>query len=396
MKKATIIFTSIVSLYFFALAHRVGIAVIALDMMKEFSVGAELIGMMSSMYFFPYAISQIPVGVMLDRIGVRKTVVILSSIACLGNLIFSLSPSLLVATIGRALIGFGMGGIYVSGIKAISIWFEEGKIATLVGLLTSLGNLGAIFASYPLAVITVLLGWRGAFLGIAIVMIIMTLVAWLEIAETKDRTFYSKRSVFLDLKIIFSCKEFWKLAFIPFFSYGLVLSFQGLWGGPFLMDVYEMDKSTAGAMLLFIAFGFMIMSPISGHISDRIKRRKPNLIMGVFISLAFWFVISIFGSSLNVYLLSVLLFLLGASYGLFNIYMVIAKELFEPSMSGAAVASLNLFNFIGAGFFQYLMGIMLESSRDFRTYQMTFLMGLICMVFALILAMSVRETYKCL
>lgn len=395
MKKAIIIFASIVLLYFFALVHRVGIAVIALDMMKEFSIGAELVGTMSSMYFFPYAIAQIPVGVMLDRVGVRKTVVILSSIACLGGLIFSLSPSLLLTTIGRALIGFGMGGIYVSGIKAISIWFDPGKTATLVGLLTSLGNLGAIFASYPLAVITTLIGWRGAFLGITVVMIAMTAAAWLGIDEARDKRFYSERSVIHDLKRIFSCREFLKLAVVPFFSYGLVLSFQGLWGGPFLMDVHGMDKSAAGALLLFIAIGFIIMSPTSGYISDKLKRRKPNLVAGVSMSIVFWLVMWALGNSLNLYSIGVLFFLLGASYGFFNIYMVISKELFEPSMSGAAVAALNFFNFIGAGFFQYAMGVMLESSRDFQAYQATFLMALSCMVLALVFATRVRETYKC-
>ncbi|MEM4529084.1 MAG: MFS transporter [Candidatus Methanomethylicaceae archaeon] len=395
MKKAIIIFISIVLLYFFALVHRVGIAVIALDMMKEFSIGAELIGMMSSMYFFPYAISQIPVGIMLDRIGVRRTIVILSSIACLGGLIFSLSPYLSLTTIGRALIGFGMGGIYVSGIKAITIWFDPGKIATLVGLLTSLGNLGALFATFPLAIITISIGWRGAFLGITIIMIIITIIAWFEISEIKDKRFYSERSIFSDLKKIFSCREFLKLSIIPFFSYGLVLSFQGLWGGPFLMDIYGLDKSMAGIMLLFIAIGFIITSPIAGNISDRIKRRKPNLIIGISLSIVFWFIMSIFGDSLNFYIISALFFLLGTSYGFFNIYMIISKELFETNMSGVAISSLNLFNFIGAGFFQYVMGIILESSRDFHAYQMTFLMALLCMIFTLIPAIKVRETYKC-
>ncbi|MCS7097751.1 MAG: MFS transporter [Candidatus Methanomethyliaceae archaeon] len=390
-----IIFASIASLYFFALVHRVGIAVIALDMMKEFSMGAELIGIMSSMYFFPYAASQIPVGIMLDRIGVRKTAVILSSIACLGGLIFSIatSPSLLI--IGRALIGFGMGGIYVSGIKAISIWFNPNRIATLVGLLTSFGNLGAIFASYPLALITLQIGWRGAFLLITIIMILFTLITWFEVKEVVDRKFYSERSIIYDIRRIFLCKHFLNLAIIPFFSYGLVLSFQGLWGGPFLMDVYNMDKTMAGMLLLFIAIGFILLGPISGSISDKIKRRKPNLIVGILISTIFWLIMYLFGNSLNIYSLVILFFSLGASYSFFNIYMIISKELFDSSISGMAIASLNLFNFIGAGFFQYVMGLMLENSRDFQAYQSTFLMAFICMLFTLIFATRVKETYKC-
>jgi len=65
---------------------------------------------MSGMYFYAYALAQIPVGIMLDRIGIRKTLTMLGVMACVGDLIFSLSPSILTLTLGRGLIGFGVGG----------------------------------------------------------------------------------------------------------------------------------------------------------------------------------------------------------------------------------------------------------------------------------------------
>ncbi|MEM4204817.1 MAG: MFS transporter, partial [Candidatus Methanomethylicaceae archaeon] len=163
-RAAIIVFASLSSLYFFSIVHRVGVAVIAFDIMREFSTDASLLGLMSSMYFFPYALAQIPVGLLLDRIGIRRTVTILATISCIGSLIFSLSPSLLLLTLGRALVGFGVGGFYVSSLKAIAVWFESRRFATLAGLLTSIGNLGAIFASYPLAVMSLSFGWRHSFL----------------------------------------------------------------------------------------------------------------------------------------------------------------------------------------------------------------------------------------
>jgi predicted MFS family arabinose efflux permease len=393
MKRSLIIFSSLISLYFFALVHRIGIAVIAIDMMKEFSVDASLIGLMSSMYFFPYAIAQIPVGIMLDRIGVRKTIVILSSIACIGSLIFSLSPSLELVSLGRAMIGFGVGGYYVSGYKAISIWFDQRKFATLTGTFTSLGNLGAIFATFPLAIITLYIGWRYSFLLITIIMIILTVLAWISIEEYKSKEFYSERNIISDLKIVFSHREFLLLSIIPFLAYGLTLSFQGLWGGPFLADVYNMDKSTVGFLLLFISIGFIISSSLSGYISDKIRKRKPNLIFGVTINAIIWITLSIFGNKLNILLIAILLFLLGFSYGFFNVYMVISKELFTSDISGTGIASLNLFNFIGAGFFQYVMGIII-SERNFSSYQNYFIIASILMLIAIIPALKIKESYK--
>jgi len=397
-RTAIIIFSSLSSLYFFSIVHRVGVAVIAFDIMAEFNTDASLLGLMSSMYFFPYALAQIPVGLLLDRIGIRRTVTILATISCIGSLIFSLSPSLLLLAVGRALVGFGVGGFYVSSLKAIAVWFEPGRFATLAGLLTSIGNLGAIFASYPLAVMSLSFGWRHSFLIISLVMAALTGVAWFKIKDESKEKFHSKESVSKDLKTVFSYREFQKMVIVPFLVYGLFISFQGLWGGPFLMDVYGMNKSDAGALILFIGLGFMIMSPLAGLISDKIMKRKPVLIFGMVLSFAFWLLMSLLGGSLGHYGLIGALFLLGTSFAFCNIYMTISKELFGSEISGTSMASFNTFAFLGAGFFQYFMGFLLDNlyggARSFLSYQFIFILATICIVVAFIPAIMSKESFK--
>ncbi|MGQ9760213.1 MAG: MFS transporter [Candidatus Methanomethylicaceae archaeon] len=395
---ALIIFASLASLYFFSIVHRVGVAVIAFDIMAEFKTDASLLGLMSSMYFFPYALAQIPVGLLLDRIGIRRTVTMLAAISCLGSLVFSISPSLFLLTIGRALVGFGVGGFYVSSLKAIAVWFDARRFATLTGLLTSIGNLGAIFASYPLAVMSLAWGWRSSFLIISIFMAVLTLVAWFKIKDESKEAFHSTQTISKDLRTIFSYREFQKLLILPFLIYGLFISFQGLWGGPFLMDVYGMNKSEAGALILFIGFGFMIMSPVAGFISDKMKMRKPVLLTGIVLSLLFWLTVYSLGGSLNRYVLMGVLFLLGTSFAFCHIYMTISKELFGSEISGTSMASLNTFAFVGAGFFQYFMGYILDAlyggSRTFASYQVIFLIALVCLLISLIPAIMSRESFK--
>ncbi len=393
-KHAIIVFVSLASLYFFSIVHRVGVAVIAFDIMSEFNTDASLLGLMSSMYFFPYAIAQIPVGLLLDRIGIRRTVTMLAVISCIGSLIFSLSPSLALLTVGRAFIGFGVGGFYVSSLKAIAVWFAERRFATLAGTLTSIGNLGAIFASYPLAVMSLSLGWRSSFLIISLIMAALTGTAWLRIKDESKEKFHSTQSVSKDLKTIFSYKEFQRLVIV----YGLFISFQGLWGGPFLMDVYGMSKSEAGAMILFIGLGFMIMSPVAGFISDKIMRRKPVLLVGMVLTLVFWLLVYWSGKSLGAYSLMAILFLLGTSFAFCNIYMTISKELFGSDISGTSMASFNTFAFLGAGFFQYFMGFILDNLygglRSFASYQVIFLMALVCVLVAMVPAVMSRESFR--
>jgi len=395
---ALIVFSVMSVLYFFSILHRVGIAVISFDIMREFNTDASLLGLMSSTYFFPYAIAQLPVGILLDRIGVRKTVVSLAAVACLGSLIFSTGNSLLVLSLGRALVGFGVGGFYVSALKAIAIWFGPRCFATLAGLLTSLGNVGGIVATSPLALLTLAIGWRGTFLIITALMVAFAAIAWFTISGDEGESFKSGSSVVADLREIFSNRSFLLLAIIPFFVYGFFISFQGLWGGPFLMDVYGMDKAAAGFYLMFIAIGFTIAGPTGGFISDRfLMRRKPVMVAGIVIGLAFWSILATVGGSMSPCLIASSFFLLGFGFGFANIYMTISKEMFGSRISGTSMAAINLFNFMGAGFFQYFMGFMLDTfesgARTFPAYQAIFLMCVAFMAVSLVLGVLSRETF---
>ncbi len=396
-KIAILVFISLALLYFLSIVQRVGIAVIAYDLMAEFSADASLIGLMSSTYFFPYAIAQIPIGIMLDRIGIRKTVAILSSVACVGSLIFATGSDIMTLALGRALLGFGVGGFYVSSLKAIAVWFDSRKFATMAGLLTSISNIGAIMASTPLALLTLYIGWRGSFLSIFAMMIAGTAIAWFSIKEDNNRNFKSTNAIASDLKKVFTNRHFLIILPLPFLIYGLFIGLQGLWGGPFLMGIYGMDKASSGFYLMFIGIGFAITGPIAGFISDRIvRRRKPVLLLGQLMCLAFWGILALFGNQLGPVAMILSMLLLGIGFAFVNIYMTISKELFETNICGTALACFNTSQAVGGGFFQSFMGVILASTyggtRVFPAYQAIFIIAVACMLVTILLTLMSKET----
>jgi MFS family permease len=395
---AITVFCVLSILYFFSLIHRIGIAVIAVNLMQEFHANSSILGLMSSMYFWPYALAQIPVGIMLDRIGIRKTVTILGFIAVIGSFLFSTAPSILMLGAGRALVGFGVGGFYVSSLKAIAVWFSPKRFATLTGALTSIGNIGGLVATSPLALFSLMIGWRDAFLIISFFMFLFTIVAWFVIKGEEGEQFKSKGTIGRDLRKVFSTRAFLKLTLIPVFVYGFFISFQGLWGGPFLHDVYGMTSPGEASFLLFIALGFMLVGPLAGLLSDRIGRRKPVLIAGISLGIIFWLIMALAGGSLGSVELAAMMFLLGTSFGLCNVYMTVAKELFGESICGLGIASYNTFQFIGAGFFEFFMGFMLDvtygGTRVFAAYQLIFALGVALLAVSLLTAVLSRETFE--
>jgi predicted MFS family arabinose efflux permease len=394
-KTGLAVFVTLSILYFFSIFHRVGTASIATNLVADFNTDNSVLGLMSGMYFYSYAVAQIPVGIMLDKIGTRKTITILGIIASCGNLIFSLSPTISILTLGRGLVGFGVGGFYISALKALAINFNPKRYATLTGTLTSIGHVGGVVASSPLALLTLSLGWREVFLIIFLLMFLFVAVAWFAIEDSKDKLLKSKRSIRKDFRKILSNRQLLKIMPVPFFVYGCFVSFQGLWVGPFLIDVYGMSKANASLFFMFISIGFMVAFPLAGITSDKLNRKKPVLLTGIILNLLYWLLMSIFGAALDSYQLLALLAFLGISYGITCIFLTIPATMFPLEISGSAIASLNIFNFIGGGFFQYLMGFIIDSTyqagNEFFSYQIIFIVCTLGVLFSLVGTILFKE-----
>ncbi len=112
-----IVFGVMALIYFFVYFHRTSPAVLATTLMEEFAVTALAVGVLSSAYFYPYGLMQIPVGYLSDVKGPRLVTTVFTLIAFIGTLLFALSPTFEVAVFGRLLIGVGVSGVYIPTIK---------------------------------------------------------------------------------------------------------------------------------------------------------------------------------------------------------------------------------------------------------------------------------------
>jgi len=100
-----VVFWVMALIYFFVYFHRTSPAVLANILMEEFAVTALAVGVLSSAYFYPYGLMQIPVGYLSDIKGPRLVTTVFTLIAFFGTLLFAFSPTFEVAILGRLLIG---------------------------------------------------------------------------------------------------------------------------------------------------------------------------------------------------------------------------------------------------------------------------------------------------
>ena len=401
--------------YFFVYFHRVSSAVVSTDLQITFGVStAASLGLLSSVYFYAYTVMQLPSGLLTDSWGPRRTVSIFTLIAAAGAILTGIASSFEQVIAGRLLIGAGVAMVYIPTMKILANWYRKNEFASLSGILLAVGNIGALSAAGPLALMSEALGWQQVFLILGVISLALAVAAF---AITRDRPsdlnlpsiqeieamefgepvsearVMEKIPMVQALKMTFGAgMKFWPLAVWFFFMYGSIMVYQGLWAGPFYHDILGWDKATYGLVLTFIGIGMILGCPTAGYISDKIlKSRKKVLIIGTVLYTITWAAIWITAGQITVteaYM--VINFVFGFFGGFFVVSFAQIKELFPMAIVGTSTAALNIFPFAGGAILQQLSGLML-ASRSLESYQGLWLFMLICMVMATAAAFLSRE-----
>jgi MFS family permease len=380
--------------------YRVSNAVIAPDLVLDLGLNAETLGVLGGAFFYSFALLQIPMGPMLDQIGPRFVVTFFALMGGLGAFLFALGKSFIPVFLGRALIGAGMASVMMGTLKVLTLRFPPEKFATLMGIILTIGALGNILATSPLAYLTSALGWRMTFvLAGTVTCILAFLVFWVLAAEPgKDRhvsissSSEPKIKVFQSLRIVLGSLVFWQIGVLCFFRYGTLIGLQGLWLGPYLMDIKGYSSILTGNILILLAIGTTLGYVVSGMISDRVFRSTKSVALwGTgFYTLAMLPLVGIVEIQ-NPSWYAVLFFFMGffSSFGIVAYSHI--KELFPIAISGTVTAWVNFFSMAGAAIFMPALGRVIQAfhhqdhSYPAKAYHLSFFICFLCMIISLIL-----------
>jgi len=375
------VFGIIAGCYLFVYFHRVSTSVIAPDLLEAFHTNATALGFMSSMYFYLYAFEQPVVGYLSDRLGPRRVVAYWSFLAGAATILFGLAPSIGWASVWRAMIGFGVGGVYVPALKAFSQWFKPRDFSTMTGLLLAVGNLGAIVATTPLAWMAKAWGWRNAFFAVGAVTLGLGVAVLIWIRDfTPDRAAASHTpgtSPTPDpdrapsaMGVLMSLR-FWILAVIFAGFFGAFLTFQGLWATPYLVTIYDIDQIRASGLNMLIPVGFMLGAPVFGRLADRLFQNKINMIITTLVLEAgLWGFITFGWRMAGQSAMGVMLFLMGAIAGGFATTLwALVNDITSRHILGSVSGLLNTAPFLGVAAMQLVTGYLLDRiGRDNGAY----------------------------
>ena len=266
--------------FFYAWVLRVAPSVMVEELMRDFAVGAAVLGNLSAAYFYGYAGMQIPVGLLLDRFGPRRLITIATIVCAGGCVLFAAGSSLAAVTAGRFLIGASAAFSLVGAMAVAGQWFPANRFAVLSGGAMAMGMAGGVLGQAPLRLAVEASDWRTA-------TCCWRPAAWrwpLPLGRpcatggaapvgSPTRSPGSAPSCAIARR--------WLIASTGLGTSAPLLGFASLWGVPFLETAYALPRTHAATLTSMLFVGWGVGAPLFGWLSDRIGRRKAPLLAGL-------------------------------------------------------------------------------------------------------------------
>ena len=364
------------SLYIFSWLHRVAPAVVATDLMRAFSITAAALGNLAAIYPYVFAAMALVAGSLADTLGPRWTIALGGVAMGGGAVVFGLAPSFDVAFAGRLCVGLGASVMLIAWLALASAWFRPDEFATISGWTQTVGNVGALAAATPLALLVEAVGWRQTFVMIGGATLALAVVAAAFIRDRPEAMGLppvapervgaaspALRDVLRGVPAVVANRRSWPPILAAGGVYTTLITFLGLWGVPYLTQVYGLARVDAATVVSMLAIGMGIGSPVVGRLSDRwLGRRRLPMLLFAAVYAACWAPLVLPGEvRLPAVLLAPFFLLMGfAAAGLVLVWSCV-REVNNPALVGVAVGFCNLPIFLGFALLQWLTGAILDA-----------------------------------
>ncbi|MET9426131.1 MULTISPECIES: MFS transporter [unclassified Streptomyces] len=371
-RRAALVWGVGVCVYLVAVIFRTSLGVAGLDAADRFGINASALSTFSILQLLVYAGMQIPVGLMVDRLGTKKVLTLGVVLFTVGQLGFALSPSYGMALASRALLGCGDAMTFISVLRLGTRWFPARRgplIAQVAGLFGVVGNL---VSTIVIARTLDGLGWTVTFAGssLAGVVVLVLLVLFLKDHPEgyEPEPVRHAGAAFVRRQIARSWREpgtrlgMW----VHFTTQFPAMVFLLLWGLPFLVEEQGLARGTAGDMLTLTVLANMVFGMTYGQIIARHHGARVPLALGtVAATAAVWAATLAYpGDHAPMWLLATLCVVLGACGPASMIGFDFARPANPPERQGTASGIVNMGGFTASITTLLAVGLLLDATGD--------------------------------
>jgi sugar phosphate permease len=350
--------------YMSAYLVRTAVAPLSPFLIEGLSLSRFEVGLLVSASAFGYMAFQIPAGWLVDRVGVRKMLLVGPLVAgsfVLGMYFVGGFPAALAV---MALAGFGCGCFPTVATKAVLHWFPLRERATAIGINQTSLNVAGVLTASALPTLALVYGWRAAFIPVALIPIAASVAAYTlyrepvgeeppKVSRKGGASWAAVRGVILDRNILLVALACMGLCVCEFAFTGYLVIY--------LKEVVGVSVAVAGGYLALANLGGAVGKPFFGALSDRVfggSRRKPLIIVGALI-LVFTILMQMISASTPYWVMLGIIVLFGfTAIGWGGMNLVLASEFAGKENAGLAVgyaASISLIgNLVGPPIFGWM------------------------------------------
>lgn len=347
--------------YCYQYVLRVMPGVISSELRHAFHLTAEDFASLGAYCLYAYALLQIPVGFVLDRIGVKRTVLLSICLCVLGTLWLTQTTVLWEAQMSRILVGAGSACAFTSGLKWVADHFEPGKRGLLMGATLAFGTMGALGAAHPFVKGVESLGWQQAVLSTCVLggaLFALTML-FLKESPRKNGEAFQRKQFWTDLKTIACNKTIVIYALLAVGVYTPLAVLADLWGVSFLVERFAIDRAEAASTTMLMYVGLAFGSLILPAFAERYNMFRLTIQVCSF-GLLLLFSAMLMVDQLSMPLLKSIFVMVGIFCGAEMICFTGAVAGATPRTSGLTLGFVNTMNMLAGALLQQIIGRLLD------------------------------------
>ncbi len=386
--------------YFLANIQRVSVPGAIFDnLQSDFMTDASRITLLGAVFCYIYAITQLVVGLLVDKIGGFRVVALGCIIFSIGAIIFPFCNNLVLLYLSRAFLGFGAATFYLSTIREVKKYSKDKNFSLSVSYILFIGYSGGIIANAPFVFFVNQWGWRAALGAIGVFTLVLGLVYLIVLfifkpVHIEKKTKFSL-SPFLE---VLSKKENINLYLFGSINYGLYYVLQSVIGKKFLEDFCFIGVNKAALILSIMALISAFSGTITAFVSKCFLNNKRAIIFKTFAFLSFLSCLSVcLCLVFNIHTkLIALIFCIPSFVGSISPLLILTLHLYNRyQVSATAVSIQNFGFFMTVGLLGTIIGLLMNVFEPIKNDSgvLVYSNNSYLLVFGLFLILSLVEFY---
>lgn len=283
--------------------------------MKDLSLNATELSVLSSAYLLADVLFLIPAGLIIDKLSLRKVLLGALGFCILGTIGFAFSTNLTQASIAHFFSGIGNAFCFLSCMILANSWFKD-KSTFVMSFMVTIGLLGAVVAQVPFSLLAEKFSWRNALIIDAVIGFVIWILNYTFVYDPNEKEKKAKaggwdfKNLAFQLKAGCQVKETWLCGFYTGLMNLPLMIISAMVGNLFLIQVHGFTETKASFAISMISLGTIIGSSFFGWVSEKIGSKKKLMVFGAIFS-CLMFVSLLFFKTVSTSFISTIFFLIG-------------------------------------------------------------------------------------